>query len=113
VRGNNAGSTPYKLPEKILTAIEAGSPRYFRVIFCVKQRYFPRQNDRAQVKSKRIGQLVPFKSGEGGAHRPSAGSWTESKMRAVLPSFEKMVQRDDHLRDDTRYRIVSGRFQAG
>jgi hypothetical protein len=49
MRGNSAGSTPYKLPEKILTAIEAGSPRYSRVIFCVQQRYFPRQNDRAQV----------------------------------------------------------------
>jgi hypothetical protein len=33
VRGNNAGSSPYKLPEKILTATEARSARYFRVIF--------------------------------------------------------------------------------
>jgi hypothetical protein len=30
--------------------MEAGSPRYFRVIFCVKPRYFPRQKDRDQVK---------------------------------------------------------------
>jgi hypothetical protein len=52
VRGNNAGSTPYKLLKKILAAIEAGSPRYFRVIFCVIQRHFPRQHDHAQVKSK-------------------------------------------------------------
>jgi hypothetical protein len=33
-RGNVAGSARYKLPEKMLTAIEAGSPRYFSVIFC-------------------------------------------------------------------------------
>jgi hypothetical protein len=52
VQGNSTVSTPYKLPEKILTATEAGSSRYFHVIFCVKQRYFPRQDDSPQVKSK-------------------------------------------------------------
>jgi hypothetical protein len=38
--------------EKILAAMGAGSPRYLRVIFCVNPRYFPRQNNRAQVKPK-------------------------------------------------------------
>src|SRR6266581_1684479 len=60
VREKNAGATPYKLPEMILTAREAASPRYFRVISRVT-------TTALRLNRNGSGRLVPFKSGEGGA----------------------------------------------
>jgi hypothetical protein len=40
--------------------MEAGTPRYFHVIFCVIPRYFSRQNDRAQVKLTALLQAADF-----------------------------------------------------
>jgi len=47
VRGNEAVSSPYKLSEKIQLRWKPDRCVIFRVIFRVKPRYFPRQNDRA------------------------------------------------------------------